>query len=238
MKQYPTKNEETKVEWVLRELRAVQKKYEGVRVDTFSLNKSQMAKDSADVIEDLQKENRLLRQELLIKDGMVDSLYKQMSEVQASLFSAQQELLKNSLEVPDKGFFQYRKKQEGMHPKQIVVDDPMDKNFAAHCEELRLKKEEEDAIARDLAKMDKNEQDYIEVLKIQALKEAFEQAHEQIESVKEEIDGVMGETLVPETEEQTAILETLHINGRRPEAEEHNALLEKMRDELRGDIHE
>jgi len=46
-------------EQTVRELRAVQKKYEKVRVNTFDVNISSMAKDSADVIEDLLKKQSM-----------------------------------------------------------------------------------------------------------------------------------------------------------------------------------
>lgn len=303
-------NNETKDVMVLRKLRDVQKNYENGRRPMGFIDISAMAKDSADVINDLHQEIKIMQQELTAKNGMVDSLYKQKGELEIDLQSTfdKFEEMRDTYNV--KPWPEY-KKQDGMHPKDkvnpltlaqitieklgkeladtqaflfstqqvllketiahredinimgsgplpddmvdyppyilygkpeiIVIDDPMDKNFAAHCEELRLKKEEEDAIAHDLARQDKNEQDYIEVLKIQALKEAFEQTHEKIDLVKEEIDGIMGETLVPETEELHQQLTEAAGYGHPPtreEAEEHNALLEKMRAELRGDIHE
>ena len=93
---------ETKNEWILRELKAVKEKHKNRVYHTFEINVGAMASDCIDVIDDMEKENQILRNEL---------------------FAAQQELLHASIST--RPYFQ---KQDGMIPKkptQIVVDDPM-----------------------------------------------------------------------------------------------------------------
>ena len=58
-------NNETKDVLIFRKLRAVQKNYEGVRRPMGFLDIFAMAKDSADVIDDLHKEIQILQRELM-----------------------------------------------------------------------------------------------------------------------------------------------------------------------------
>lgn len=73
---------ETKNELVLRELKVVKEKNRGKRIDTFAINIFAMVSDCIDVIEDLGREIQIMRDELMVKNSMIDSFYKQMAEEQ------------------------------------------------------------------------------------------------------------------------------------------------------------
>jgi len=70
-------NNETRNEQVLRELRRVKKKQEGKTYRTFEINIGAMAQDCIDVIEDLNKQIEIMKEELSFKNAEVERLNTQ-----------------------------------------------------------------------------------------------------------------------------------------------------------------